>query len=86
MTIIQVYQNNVTDTQLNPSQFQQRKRCKESLEELNNFDFNIIKPKTPGSIPVKGSVKEMILREEVNNWFVLKTKYGGSVHKEYVLV
>ena len=33
---------------------------KELLEELTNLDFNIIKPKTPDSIPFKGSVKEMI--------------------------
>ena len=29
---------------------------KSALEELNNFDFNIIKPKTPDSIPLKVSV------------------------------
>ena len=35
---------------------------------------------------MKGSVEEIILREEVNNWFIKKKKYGDNIHKEYVLV
>ena len=50
--------------------------AEEALEEINNYNFNVIKPKTPGKIPEKGSYKEIILREEVKNWFMRKTKYN----------
>ena len=59
---------------------------KEALEELNNFDFNIINPKSPDSIPVKFSVEEIILREEVKNWFVKKTKDNANIHKSYAKI
>ena len=59
---------------------------KNPLEELNHFDFNIIIPKTPESIPLKGSVEEIIMREEVNNWFILKTKFENYLHEEYGLI
>ena len=40
--------------------FNEGNYVKELLEELTHLEFNIIKPKTPDSIPFKGSVKEMI--------------------------
>ena len=45
-----------------------------------------IKSKTPGMIPTKGSAEEIILREEVNNWFVWKTKYDDNMQKECALI
>ena len=35
---------------------------KEWLGELKNFNFNIIRPKKPDSIPLKGSDKAVIMR------------------------
>ena len=35
---------------------------------------------------MKRSVEEMILREEVNNWFLLKAKYKENMNKAYVLI
>ena len=66
--------------------FNEGKNVKEALEELNHFDFNIIKPKTPDSIPVKGLFEEMILGEEVKNWFVRNKKDGDNMHKTYALI
>ena len=59
---------------------------KEALEELNIYYFSVIKPKIPVTITVKGSLEEIILREEVKNWFVKKTKYDNNMHKAYALV
>ena len=56
------------------------------LEELNHSDFNIIKPETPDIITTKGSVEEMIFREEVNNWLVRKKKYNTNIHNAYALI
>ena len=56
------------------------------LEKLTNFDFNIIKPKTSDSTPVKGLAKEIILRDEVNNFFVQKKEYNYNIHKAYELI
>ena len=35
---------------------------------------------------MKVSVKEMILREEVKNWFLKRTKYDDNMHKTYALI
>ena len=53
---------------------------------MNHFDFNLIKPKTLGIIPTKGPVEEMILKEEVNNWFVQNPNYNDNMHKAYALI
>ena len=68
--------NKTTEAILNNTQgiFNKGKYVKEALEELNNSNFNIIKPEKPDTIPTKCSVEEMILREELKNWFVRKTK------------
>ena len=55
-------------------------------EELNHFEFNIIRPKTPDSIPLKGSAEEIISREEVKNWFIWKLEYENNTQKENALL
>ena len=62
----------ITEAILNHSQisFNEVNNVKEVLEELNHYKFDVNNPKSPGNMPEKGSIKEMILREEVKNWFV----------------
>ena len=45
-----------------------------------------MKPKIPDSIPFKYSGKEIILIEEVKNWFIQKMQYEKNMHKAYVLI
>ena len=35
---------------------------------------------------MKDSAEEIIPRDEVNNWFILKIKYYCNMHKSYALI
>ena len=41
------------------------KYAKSSLKELNHFEFNITRPKTPDSIPSKGLIEKLFLERKL---------------------
>ena len=59
---------------------------KEALENLNDYDFDQIKPVIPAGGTKTGTVDDMILREEVKSWCIRKKKYEDNMHKAYALI